>query len=70
MKGVRKSKSFRGFTEGGFVASATTMAVGLTIQAAPIFSDYRGELYVVYGCLVGAIVREVMARFLWRSMDE
>lgn len=70
MRKIGKSKTVRGFTEGGFVGAVTTVLVGLTVHGVPFLAEYRGELCVIYGCMAGAVVREVLARFLWRSMDE
>lgn len=67
MKALSESKSVRGFTEGSFVVALADLATDAIVTAVPWFEPRRVTLLIVVGAVVGALVRKLLARFLWRS---
>lgn len=62
-----ESKSVRGFTEGSFVVALSDLLTDAVVASVPWFATRRISLLIVVGALVGALVRKLLARFLWRS---
>ena len=63
----RIPKPLRGGVEGGFVTPAALILTDAVVTWCPWFLERRESLAVLLGMTIGAVVRELTARFLWRS---
>ena len=67
MKALSELKGVRGVTEGSFVVALADLATDAIVTAVPWFASRRIALLIVVGAVVGAFVRQALARYLWRS---
>lgn len=66
-KSITTSKPLRGGLEGGFVTPAAVLLTDAVVTVWPWFQVRYETVCVLMGFVVGAAVRELAARFLWRS---
>ena len=67
-KGSRAGqKAVRGVGEGSVVAALTDLGADAVVQWVPWFSSRRTALIVVLGAGIGALVRMLASRYVWKT---